>query len=195
MSNLVAAGKVRYLGLSQASGQSMRRAHAVHPISALQTEWSIWTRELEDEVLDTARDLGIGIVAYCPLGRGFLSGTVTGRDEMGEDDARWKLPRFQEGTLDENLNTLAHLRSIAQAKDITLAQLALAWVLSRGSDVVPIPGTKRLAYLQENIAAADIELTADELAAIERAAPPTAWFGARSSGKLSSGFGDSPEPT
>ena len=195
MSELVAEGKVRYLGLSQASAESLRRACVVHPISALQAEWSIWTRELEGEVLDTARQLGIGIVAYCPLGRGFLSGSVTSRALLSKGDARWALPRFQTGALEHNLATLAAIERLAASKGVTTAQLALAWVLSRGDDVVPIPGTKRVRYLRENLAAARVELTDEELRSIKAAAAVGGWEGARSSAKLSSGFGNSPLPT
>jgi aryl-alcohol dehydrogenase-like predicted oxidoreductase len=193
MSELVTQGKVRYLGLSQASARSIERAVAVHPIAALQTEWSIWTRELEGKVLDTARRLGLGIVAYCPLGRGFLAGAVTERETLAPDDARFKLPRFQAENLPRNVETLERLQQLATAKGITTAQLALAWVLSRGPDVVPIPGTKRIRYLDENVAAARVELTGEETAFLDSCSPDTAWAGQRSSGKLTQGFGNSPE--
>lgn len=193
MSELVAAGKVRYLGLSQASARSIERASAVHPITALQTEWSIWTRELEGPVLDTARRLGIGIVAYCPLGRGFLAGAVTDRETLDPADVRLKLPRFAGENLPQNVATLSGLQDLAQRKGITVAQLALAWVLSRGPDVVPIPGTKRSRYLAENVAATRVTLTGDELEFIEGLLPSTSWAGQRSSAKLTQGFGDSPE--
>jgi aryl-alcohol dehydrogenase-like predicted oxidoreductase len=193
MSELVSAGKVRYLGLSQASARSLERASAVHPIAALQTEWSIWTRELEGDVLDTARRLGIGIVAYCPLGRGFLAGAVTDRESLAPTDVRRNLPRFQTENLPKNVETLSALRELAEKKGITVAQLALAWVLSRGQDVVPIPGTKRTRYLDENVEAAQVKLTGEELSFIESCSTASAWSGQRSSAKLSRGFGDSPE--
>jgi aryl-alcohol dehydrogenase-like predicted oxidoreductase len=193
MSELVAAGKVRYLGLSQASARSIERACAVHRITALQTEWSIWTRELEGPVLDTARRLGLGIVAYCPLGRGFLAGGVTARETLAPTDVRLKLPRFADENLPRNVQTLAGLRDLAQRKGITVAQLALAWVLSRGPDVVPIPGTKHSRYLAENVAATRVTLTSEDLAFIESLQPATSWAGQRSSAKLTQGFGDSPE--
>jgi aryl-alcohol dehydrogenase-like predicted oxidoreductase len=193
MSELVAAGKVRYLGLSQASARSIERACAVHPITALQTEWSIWTRELEGPVLDTARRLGLGIVAYCPLGRGFLAGGVTDRETLSPADVRLKLPRFADENLPRNVQTLSSLQDLAQRKGITVAQLALAWVLSRGPDVVPIPGTKHSRYLAENVAATRVTLTSEDLAFIESLQPATSWAGQRSSAKLTQGFGDSPE--
>jgi aryl-alcohol dehydrogenase-like predicted oxidoreductase len=193
MSELVAAGKVRYLGLSQASARSIERASAVHPIAALQTEWSIWTRELEGPVLDTARRHGIGIVAYCPLGRGFLAGTVTARETLAPTDVRLNLPRFAGENLPRNVATLSALQDLAQRKGISVAQLALAWVLSQGQDVAPIPGTKRTRYLAENVAATRVTLTSDELAFIESLRPTTSWAGQRSSAKLTQGFGDSPE--
>lgn len=193
MSELVAAGKVRYLGLSQASARSIERASAVHRIAALQTEWSIWTRELEGDVLDTARRLGLGIVAYCPLGRGFLAGGVTARENLDASDVRLGLPRFSGDNLPANMATLSGLQNLAAARGITVAQLALAWVLSRGQDVVPIPGTKRTRYLAENLAATEVKLTGDELAFIESLHPSGSWAGQRSSGKLTQGFGDSPE--
>ena len=177
MSELVAAGKVRYLGLSQASARSLERASAVHPIAALQTEWSIWTRELEGDVLTAARRLGIGIVAYCPLGRGFLAGAVTGRDALTDGDVRRTLPRFQDENLPRNMRTLTALQDLAAAKGVTVAQLALAWVLSRGPDVVPIPGTKRIRYVDENVAAAAVELTAEERATCGPPSPTALWPG------------------
>jgi aryl-alcohol dehydrogenase-like predicted oxidoreductase len=193
MSELVTEGKVRYLGLSQASARSIERAVAVHPVAALQTEWSIWTRELEGDVLETARRLGLGIVAYCPLGRGFLAGAVTDRGALGPDDARFKLPRFAQDNLPRNVETLEQLQGMAAARGITAAQLALAWVLSRGPDVAPIPGTKRIKYLDENVDAAEVRLTPDEIALLDGLSPETSWAGQRSSGKLTQGFGDSPE--
>ncbi len=163
MAELVAAGKVRHLGLSEAAPETIRRAHAVHPITALQTEWSLWTRDVEGNgVLDTVRELGIGFVAYSPIGRGFLAGTVTGPDDLAPDDFRRHNPRFQGENLARNRRMVEGAAALAAAKGITLAQLALAWVLDRGDDVVPIPGTKRRRYLEENAAADDVRLTDDE---------------------------------
>ncbi|MFI9503281.1 aldo/keto reductase [Nocardia sp. NPDC052566] len=179
LSELVAAGKVRYLGISEASAATIRNAHAVHPVTALQSEWSLWTREIEAEALPVCRELGIGIVPFSPLGRGFLTGAITSAAELPEDDFRRRLPRFADGNLDRNLAIVAALRELAAEKGITAGQLALAWVLSRGDDVVPIPGTKRRTYLEENVAAADIVLTAEDLARIDAAAPATAFAGAR----------------
>jgi len=179
MAELVEAGKVRYLGLSEASPDTLRRAQAVHPISALQTEWSLWSRDIEDEVLGTARGLGIGIVAYSPLGRGFLTGQITSPDDFGEDDFRGHHPRFRGDNFERNLALVARVRSMAEARGVTAGQLALAWVLSRGEDVVPIPGTKRRTYLRENVAALDVALSADDLAAIEEVFPAGAAAGDR----------------
>jgi aryl-alcohol dehydrogenase-like predicted oxidoreductase len=167
MGELVAAGKVRYLGLSEASPATIRRAHAVHPISALETEYSLWTRDPEDEVLPTTRELGIGFVAYSPLGRGFLSGQIRSTAGLADDDFRRTNPRFQGVNLAHNLDLVVRLRAIAGRKRVTASQLALAWVLSRGDDIVPIPGTKRRRYLEENVAAVEIELTPDEIDEIE----------------------------
>ena len=152
MAELVEAGKVRHLGLSEAAPETIRRAHAVHPITALQTEYSVFAREPEAEILPTCRELGIGFVAYSPLGRGFLSGRFTSPDELAEDDFRRTQPRFQGENLEANMRIVAKLREIAEEKDITPAQLALAWVLAQGEDIVPIPGTKRRKYLEENAA-------------------------------------------
>jgi len=171
MKELVEAGKVRHLGLSEASPETIRRAHAVHPISALQTEYSLWTRDPEDEVLPTVRELGIGFVAYSPLGRGFLSGAITKPEDLAEDDFRRHNPRFQRENFDKNLELVDRVREIADEKDVTPGQLALAWLLHQSEDVVPIPGTKRVSYLEENAAASEIELTEDELARIDDAAP------------------------
>jgi len=171
MKELVEAGKVRHLGLSEASPETIRRAHAVHPISALQTEYSLWTRDPEDEVLPTVRELGIGFVAYSPLGRGFLSGAITKPEDLAEDDFRRHNPRFQRENFDKNLELVDRVREIADEKDVTPGQLALAWLLHQSDDVVPIPGTKRISYLEENAAASEIELTEDELARIDDAAP------------------------
>lgn len=179
LSELVAAGKVRYLGISEASAETIRRAHAVHPVTALQSEWSLWTRDIEAEVLPTCRELGIGIVPFSPLGRGFLTGAITSTADLPADDMRHRLPRFADGNLDRNLAIVAALRGLAEEKGITAGQLALAWVHSRGTDVVPIPGTKRRTYLEENVAAADIELSDEDLSRIEAAAPAEAVAGAR----------------
>jgi aryl-alcohol dehydrogenase-like predicted oxidoreductase len=167
MAELVAAGKVRHLGLSEASAATIRRAHAVHPITALQSEYSLWSRDLEDGTLDTLRELGIGLVAYSPLGRGFLAGRFTSPDELADDDFRKNHPRFTGDNVEQNRVRAERVQQIAEAKGVTAAQIALAWVLSRGGDVVPIPGTKRRSYLEQNAAANDVVLTADELAALD----------------------------
>jgi aryl-alcohol dehydrogenase-like predicted oxidoreductase len=172
MAELVAAGKVRYLGLSEAAPRTIRRAHAVHPISALQTEYSLWTRDPEDEVLPTVRELGIGFVAYSPLGRGFLSGRIRSPEDLPPDDFRRRNPRFQGDNFRRNLELVERAREIAEEKGVTPAQLALAWVLHQGRDIVPIPGTKRRSYLEENVAASEIQLSEEELARIDEAAPP-----------------------
>jgi aryl-alcohol dehydrogenase-like predicted oxidoreductase len=179
MAELVEQGKVRHLGLSEASPQTIRRAHAVHPITALQTEYSLWTRDPEEAVLPTVRELGIGFVAYSPLGRGFLSGAITKPDDLAEDDFRRRNPRFQRENFDKNLELVDRVREVAAEKDVTPGQLALAWLLHRGDDIVPIPGTKRRRYLEENAAASEIELTQDDLARIDEAAPAGATAGAR----------------
>jgi aryl-alcohol dehydrogenase-like predicted oxidoreductase len=171
MAELVQAGKVRYLGISEAAPETVRRAHAVHPISAGQYEWSLFTRDLEDELLGTLRQLGIGVVAYSPLGRGFLSGRITSPDDLGDDDFRRGHPRFTGENFARNLELVERVRQLAAAKGVTPSQLAIVWVLSRGDDVVPIPGTKRRGYLQENAGALEVELTADDLAAIEESTP------------------------
>jgi len=167
MAELVTAGKVRHLGLSEASAETIRRAHAVHPIAALQSEYSIWTRDPEGDILDTLRSLGIGLVAYSPLGRGFLAGRFTSPDELDEDDFRRNHPRFQGENLERNKKLAERVQQIAQTKEATPAQIAIAWVLSRGDDVVPIPGTRRRTYLEQNAAASDIELTAEDLAQLD----------------------------
>jgi aryl-alcohol dehydrogenase-like predicted oxidoreductase len=167
MAELVEAGKVRYLGLSEASPETIRRAHAVHPISALQTEYSLWSRDPEDDVLPTVRELGIGFVAYSPLGRGFLSGQIRSPEDLAEDDFRRTNPRFQGENFARNLELVERVQSIADEKGVTASQLALAWVLSRGDDVVPIPGTKRRRYLEENVVAVEVELTPAEIDDIE----------------------------
>jgi aryl-alcohol dehydrogenase-like predicted oxidoreductase len=179
MAELVEQGKVRHLGLSEAAPETIRRAHAVHPISALQSEYSLWTRDPEEAVLPTVRELGIGFVAYSPLGRGFLSGAITKPDDLAEDDFRRHNPRFQRGNFDKNLELVDRVREIAAEKDVTPGQLALAWLLYQGEDIVPIPGTKRVRYLEENAAAMEIELTDDELARIDEAAPAGAAAGER----------------
>ena len=179
MSELVAAGKVRYLGLSEAAPDTLRRASAVHPIAALQSEWSLWSRDIESDVVPTARQLGIGIVAYSPLGRGFLTGAITSPDDFPEGDFRKFLPRFTGENFAHNIALVDRVRELATSKGCTAGQLALAWVLSRGDDVVPIPGTKRLTYLEENVAADDLELGRDELAVIDEVFPLDASAGLR----------------
>jgi aryl-alcohol dehydrogenase-like predicted oxidoreductase len=179
MAELVAEGKVRHLGLSEAAPETVRRAHAVHPISALQTEYSLWTRDPEDEILPTVRELGIGFVAYSPLGRGFLSGRIKSVDDLDPDDFRRMNPRFQGDNFGRNLELVERVREIADEKRVSPAQLALAWVLRRGDDIVPIPGTKRVRYLEENARAVDVELNEDELARIEEAFPKGATSGDR----------------
>jgi aryl-alcohol dehydrogenase-like predicted oxidoreductase len=179
MAELVTAGKVRYLGLSEASATTIRRAHAVHPITALQTEYSLWSRDVEEEILPTVRDLGIGFVAYSPLGRGFLAGRMRSTDELDADDVRRHMPRFQAENLARNLDLVARVEEMAAAMGITAAQLALAWVLHRGDDVVAIPGTRTIAYLEQNAAAVDIELTDDALAELDAAFPRGATLGDR----------------
>jgi aryl-alcohol dehydrogenase-like predicted oxidoreductase len=179
MAELVEAGKVRYLGLSEASPETIRRAHAVHPISALQSEYSLWTRDPEDGVLDTCRELGIGFVAYSPLGRGFLTGQIRSADDLDEGDFRRGNPRFRGDNFQRNLDLVERVAEIADEKGRTPGQIALAWVLSRGDDVVPIPGTKRRRYLEENAEAADVELTDEELERIEQAFPKGAASGER----------------
>jgi aryl-alcohol dehydrogenase-like predicted oxidoreductase len=172
LGELVVAGKVRYLGISEAAPETIRRAHATSPLSAVQTEYSLFTRDVEDDgVLATVRELGIGFVPYSPLGRGFLSGRIRSIDDFEEGDFRRSSPRFQGENFAKNLAVLDQVIAIAEAKGVTPSQLALAWVLAQGDDVVPIPGTRRIANLEENVAAVDIELTPEELAAIEQAAP------------------------
>ena len=179
MAELVAAGKVRRLGLSEASATTIRRAAAVAPITALQTEYSLWTRHVEDEILPTIRALGIGLVPYSPLGRGFLTGTITSTDSLAPDDFRRQNPRFIGDALAANLALVNRVRSVAERKGVTPGQLALAWVLAQGDDVVPIPGTKRVRYLQENVAAAFVELTDEDLAELQQAVPADAVVGER----------------
>jgi aryl-alcohol dehydrogenase-like predicted oxidoreductase len=179
MKELVEAGKVRYLGLSEAGPQTIERAHAVHPISALQTEYSLWTRDPEEVVLPTIRELGIGFVAYSPLGRGFLSGRFNSPDEFEEGDFRAHIPRFQGENFEKNLELVEKVKEIAHEKGVTASQLALAWVMAQGDDVVPIPGTTKVTNLEQNVAAADIELTDDDLARLDEVAPKGAAAGDR----------------
>ncbi len=193
MAELVQQGKVRYLGLSEASAASVRRAVAVHPIAALQSEWSLWTRDVEGEVLAVAREHGIGIVPFSPLGRGFLTGAITGPDDFAEDDWRRGHPRFTGEALEANLRLVDAVRAMAEEKGCSPGQLALAWVLAQGDDVVPIPGTKRRRYLEENVGAVALELSPDELDRLARIAPPGAAVGGRYPDS-SYAYGDSPEP-
>jgi aryl-alcohol dehydrogenase-like predicted oxidoreductase len=179
MGGLVRSGKVRYLGLSEAAPATIRRAAKVHPIAALQTEYSLWTRDVEAEILSTCRELGIGFVPYSPLGRGFLTGKIQKIDELAANDWRRQGPRFQGENLERNLTIVHRLESIAQRRKCKPAQLALAWVLAQGEDIVPIPGTKRRIYLDENVASLQIELTAEDLAEFNRAAPAGKTAGAR----------------
>ena len=174
LAELVAEGKIRHIGLSEASAETLRRANAVHPITALQTEYSLWTRDIEDEILPTARELGIGLVAYSPLGRGFLSGRFSSPDELDENDFRRHGPRFTGDNLERNTRLVAKVRELADDKGCAPGQLALAWVLAQGDDVVPIPGTKRRTYLEENLGAADIELTPEDLERIDAELPEAA---------------------
>ena len=174
MAELVHEGKVRHIGLSEAAPETIRRAHAVHPITALQSEYSLWSRDIEDEILPTCRELGIGFVPYSPLGRGFLSGRFSSPDELDEGDFRRSGPRFTGENLAANLKLAAKVAEIAKEKGVTPAQLALAWVLAKGDDLVPIPGTKRRTYLEQNAAAVEIVLTAEEIARIEAELPAAA---------------------
>jgi aryl-alcohol dehydrogenase-like predicted oxidoreductase len=171
MAKLVEEGKVRHLGLSEAAPETIRRAHRVHPITALQTEYSLWTRDPEDGLLDVVRELGIGFVAYSPLGRGFLTGRFRRTDDLAPDDWRRNNPRFQDGNIERNEALAASVESMAREKGVTPAQLALAWVLARGRDIVPIPGTKRRSYLEDNVEATKLELTAEELGRLDAAFP------------------------
>ncbi|RDE06323.1 aldo/keto reductase [Sphingomonas aracearum] len=179
MVELVAAGKVKYLGLSEAGPETIRRAHAVHPITALQTEYSLWSRDPEDEILPTVRELGIGFVPYSPLGRGFLTGQFRTPDDIPADDYRRNSPRFQGEAFAKNLELVQEIGNMAQEKGCTPAQLALAWVLAQGSDIVPIPGTKRRKYLEENVGALEVTLSEDDRARIDRIMPPGAATGTR----------------
>ncbi len=179
MADLVKAGKVKYLGLSEAAPDTIRRAHAVHPITALQTEYSLWTRDPEDEILAVLRELGIGFVPYSPLGRGFLTGQFRSAADIAEGDYRRTTPRFQGENLDANLVLVDAIAELARDKGCTTAQVALAWVLAQGDDIVPIPGTKRRSYLEQNLGALDVVLTADDLARLDRALPRGAAAGTR----------------
>jgi aryl-alcohol dehydrogenase-like predicted oxidoreductase len=179
MAQLVKEGKVRHLGLSEAGAQTLRRACAVHPIAALQSEYSLWSRDPEDEILATCRELGIGFVAYSPLGRGFLTGQITRFEDLAADDYRRFSPRFQGDNFARNLALVERIRGMAAAKGRTPSQLALAWVLAQGDDIVTIPGTKRRTYLDENLGALDVTLTTADLAEIDRIAPPGAAAGTR----------------
>jgi len=174
MAELVQAGKVRYIGLSEASAETIRRAHAVHPITAVQTEYSLWTRDVEEQILPTLQELGIALVAYSPLGRGFLSGRFTSTDELDDGDYRRHGPRFTGENLQKNLALAERVRELADAREITPGQLALAWVLSRWQHIVPIPGTKRVSYLEENLGAADVQLSEADAQAIADAVPAAA---------------------
>jgi aryl-alcohol dehydrogenase-like predicted oxidoreductase len=180
MSELVRAGKVRYLGLSEASPATIRRAHKVHPITALQTEYSLWSREPEAEIIPTLRELGIGFVPYSPLGRGFLTGAITKPSDLAPTDSRaQRFPRFAGEAFDKNMLLVEKVKVIAGRLHITAGQLALAWVLAKGDDLVPIPGTKRRKYLEENVAAASVNLTPEEVAELEAAVPAEAVVGTR----------------
>jgi aryl-alcohol dehydrogenase-like predicted oxidoreductase len=179
MAEAVAAGKVRYLGLSEVSGETVRAAHAVHPISAVQSEWSLWTRDPETGVLPTLRELGIGFVPFSPLGRGFLTGQITTPDDFPEDDMRRGLPRFSGENFQRNLDLVAKVQSLAAAKGVLPSQLALAWLLAQGNDIAPIPGTKRRTYLAQNLGAVDVTLTAAELEELDQAFPADAVAGDR----------------
>jgi len=179
MAELVRAGKVRYLGLSEAAPETILRAHKVHPIAALQTEYSLWSRDPEGELFDTVRELGIGFVAYSPLGRGFLTAKITSLDELPKDDWRRGMPRFEGENFRRNMELVERIRAVAADKGCTLGQLALAWVLAQGDDIVPIPGTKRRRYLEENVGALDVRLSPKELAEIDALLPPGAAVGTR----------------
>jgi len=179
MADLVRQGKVRFLGMSEANADTVRRAHAVHPITALQSEYSLWTRDPESEVLPICRELGIGFVPYSPLGRGFLTGKIQKPEDLPQEDYRRTTPRFQGENFQRNLAIVKRVEEIAREKKCTPAQLALAWVLAQGEDIVPIPGTKRRKYLQENVGAVDVVLTGEDLAQIDEVAPKDAFAGSR----------------
>lgn len=179
MSELVEAGKVLYLGLSEASAEEIERAHAVHPITALQSEYSLWTRDVEPDILPTCRALGIGFVAYSPLGRGFLTGAISSTEDLAEDDWRRRHPRFQPGNIERNRELVARIEQLAEAKGVSTSELALAWVMAKGDDVVPIPGTKRVTNLESNARAVGVDLSDEDVAALNEAAPPGAAAGTR----------------
>jgi aryl-alcohol dehydrogenase-like predicted oxidoreductase len=179
MSGLVEAGKVRYLGLSEASADDIERAHAVHPITALQSEYSLWTRDVEPDILGTCRALEIGFVAYSPLGRGFLTGAITSPDDLAEDDWRRHHPRFQPGNIERNRELVARIEQLAEAKGVSTSELVLAWVMAQGDDVVPIPGTKRINNLESNARAVDVDLGDEDVSALNEVAPPGAAAGTR----------------
>ena len=179
MAELVTEGKVRFLGLSEAAPETLRKAHATHPITALQTEYSLWSREPEEEILATVRELGIGFVPYSPLGRGFLSGDIRSIEDLAADDFRRTNPRFMGENFQKNLDLVEAVKNLAQARGVTAAQLALAWVLAQGDDLVPIPGTRRIATLEDNAAAVDIALTPEDMAAIDAIFPRDATSGER----------------
>ncbi len=180
MSKLIEEGKIRHIGLSEASAETLKRASAIHPITALQSEYSLWTRDVEDNgVLETCRELGIGFVAYSPLGRGFLSGEIKRFEDLAEDDWRRSNPRFQGGNFENNLKLVEELEKIAKEKDVTASQLALSWTLAQGDDIVPIPGTKRRKYIEQNADAVNIELTAKDLQRIDKVFPKDAVSGLR----------------
>jgi aryl-alcohol dehydrogenase-like predicted oxidoreductase len=179
MADLVRDGKVRYIAMSEAAPETLRRAYAVHPITALQTEYSLWSRDVEDEILPACRELGVGFVPYSPLGRGFLTGQIQKFEDLAEDDYRRFSPRFQGENFQKNLDLVSRIKEIAEQKGCKPSQLALAWLLAQGEDIVPIPGTKRIAYLEENIKALQVELTKEDLAAIDEVAPKGAAAGLR----------------
>lgn len=179
LSALVAEGKIRHIGLSEVSATTLRRAHAIHPVSAVQTEYSLWTREVEQTVLPACRELGVGFVPYSPLGRGFLTGTITAQSDFTESDVRPHLPRFAEKNLNANLAIVDAVQSLAKAKQHTPAQISLAWLLSKGENIVPIPGTRRISYLEENIAAVNVTLTPAEITSLEQSIDDIGVAGAR----------------
>ncbi|MBA2352791.1 MAG: aldo/keto reductase [Burkholderiales bacterium] len=179
MADLVQAGKVRYIGLSEAGPKTIRRAHEIHPITALQTEFSLWSREPEDDILALVRNLGIGFVAYSPLGRGFLTGQIKSLDDLPEGDYRRDSPRFQADNFTKNLKLVERMQTMAKEKSIAASQLALAWVMAQGPDIVPIPGTRRRGYLEENVRAAEVELDAEDLVRLDELAPRDAAAGSR----------------
>jgi aryl-alcohol dehydrogenase-like predicted oxidoreductase len=172
MAELVAEGKIRHYGLSEAGPETIRRAHAVHPVTAVQSEYSLWTRDLEPKVLPVLRELGIGLVAYSPLGRGFLTGAIRSRQDLGEEDFRHGNPRFAEENFEHNLNLVGQVEAVAAAAGVTPAQVALAWLLGRGEDIAPIPGTRRVSRIEENVAADAVELTAGQIETLTALTPP-----------------------